>query len=541
MKGRTALLAVLITIALLPVPAGVASAKSSALHWDPCYRRIGTFECSGFRVPLDYDDPKGPKITLSVVRMPASDPASRVGSIFLNPGGPGGSGVDFVVGAGPFLFSPEVRARFDLVGFDPRGILRSSPLLCADRFKQALAFFAPFFFPVTAEEESFQASLDVALNSACQRLGGDIVDHMATADVARDLDRLRAAVGDEQITYAGYSYGSYLGVTYANLFPDRVRALVVDGVLDPIAWATGRQGEAALPFSTRLRSDAGAMATLNEFFRLCDLAGGDCAFAPNAASRFAALADRLRAAPIEIVDPGSGDSFPFTYADLIGNALGAMYDSTSWSDFAQFLTYVETGELPTLLGVALREVQARTGLAAPPLPRYPNFVEGFPGVACSDTVNPTGHAYWSVAGAVADEQQGYFGRPWTWATSPCAVWEGFDADRYLGPFDHVTSNPVLVVGNVFDPATRYQGALTVHQLLPNSSLLRVEGWGHTSLFLSACADAAVSSYLLTAVPPPDGTTCTQDVAPFTPQDGVSRARQSVRAKIMSEVALVPWG
>jgi pimeloyl-ACP methyl ester carboxylesterase len=537
------MLAVLVAIALLPIPAGVASAKAPALDWDPCYRRVGTFECSGFRVPLDYDDPKGPKITLSVVRMPASDPASRIGSIFLNPGGPGGSGVDFVVGAGPFLFSPEVRARFDLVGFDPRGILRSSPLLCADRFRHALAFFAPFAFPMSPEEESLQASLDSALNSGCQTLGGDIVDHMATADVARDMDRLRAAVGDEQLTYAGYSYGSYLGVTYANMFPDRVRALVVDGVLDPVAWATGRGGgDATLPFSTRLHSDAGAMATLNEFFRLCDLAGPeDCAFAGNAATRFAALADRLRAEPIEIVFPGTGDSFPFTYADLIGNALGSMYDSASWTDFAQFLTYVEAGEIPTVIGDALRKVQTRTGLAAPPLPRYPNFVEGFPGVACSDTVNPSGHAYWSLAGAVADQQQGYFGRIWTWATSPCAVWDGFDADRYLGPFDHVTSNPVLVVGTVFDPATRYQGAQTVHQLLPNSSLLRVQGWGHTSLFLSACADAAVSQYLLDAVPPPDGTTCTQDVAPFTPQDGVSRARQSIRAKVMSEVALVPWG
>jgi hypothetical protein len=99
---------------------------------------------------------------------------------------------------------------------------------------------------------------------------------------------------------------------------------------------------------------------------------------------------------------------------------------------------------------------------------------------------------------------------------------------------------VLVVGNVFDPATRYEGALTVHQLLPNSSLLRVMGWGHTSLFLSACADEAVARYLIDVVPPPAGTTCSQDVAPFTPQNGVSRARESVRAEIMSEVAFAPW-
>ena len=182
-------------------------------------------------------------------------------------------------------------------------------------------------------------------------------------------------------------------------------------------------------------------------------------------------------------------------------------------------------------------------------PPYPNFVEGFVGVACSDSDNPDDHAYWSDAADDADANFGYFGRIWTWASSPCAVWSGADADRYIGPWDAGTANPVLVVGTRFDPATRYEGAETVRGLLPNSSLLTVEGWGHTSLFLSACADAAVSDYLLTAVPPADGTACAQDFAPFdvaalpsitsTAADAAVDAAEA-RALVMDEVALVPW-
>ena len=185
-------------------------------------------------------------------------------------GRPGGSGVDFTLFAGPFLFTDEVRARFDLVGFDPRGIIRSSAFRCFGNDKQWDPYFTPFAFPSNAQEEAVWIAADHYLDDACARRGGRIGEHMSTANVARDLDVLRQAVGDDMLTYAGYSYGSFLGTTYANMFPGKVRALVVDGVLDPIAWTSGRRGTSGLPFSTRLRSDAGAMATLTEFFRLCD-------------------------------------------------------------------------------------------------------------------------------------------------------------------------------------------------------------------------------------------------------------------------------
>ena len=245
-------------------------------------------------MPLDHARPRGAAISIAVIRLPATDPTRRIGSLFLNPGGPGGSGVDFTLFAGPFLYTEEVRARFDLVGFDPRGIMRSTALRCFGTPRQWAPYFTRFAFPITPEEEAIWIASDRYLVQACDQRGGRIIDHMTTADVARDLDLLRQAVGDSRLTYAGYSYGSYLGVTYANLFPDKVRALVVDGVLDPIAWATGRAGEGSrIPFSTRLRSDVGAQATLNEFFRLCDanpdnprvLGPDGCTFSGNSAGR----------------------------------------------------------------------------------------------------------------------------------------------------------------------------------------------------------------------------------------------------------------
>ena len=185
---------------------------------------------------------------------------------------------------------------------------------------------------------------------------------MATADVARDMDRIRQALGDDQLTYVGYSYGSFLGVSYANLFPENVRAVVVDGVLDPIAWTTGTGDEAAtLPFSYRLRSDAGAQATLDEFFRLCDESPAGCAFSGDSATRFAAIAARLLVEPVEIIDPFTGELVLFGYQDLIVVALGAMYSSFDWPFLADFLVDLEAAATPAALGAAVQAVWENRG------------------------------------------------------------------------------------------------------------------------------------------------------------------------------------
>jgi pimeloyl-ACP methyl ester carboxylesterase len=437
--------------------------------------------------------------------------------LFLNPGGPGGSGIIYTLFAGPSLYTPEVRAKFDLVGFDPRGIASSSPLRCFGNDKQWAPYFTPFAFPSNAGEEQIWMNADLYLDGSCAQRGGNIGDHMSTANVARDLDVLRQAVGDAKLTYAGVSYGTMIGQTYANMFPNNVRAIIIDGVLDPIAWTTGTGNGSTVPFSTRLRSDQGAQATLNEFFRLCDAGGTRCAFAPDSAARFKALGDQLKAHPANVTFP-DGTTGVVNYSDLIGMTLGAMYDSSTWEDFAAALADLELQASAATLGVRLQPFWHPWNgyVTKRGLPRYYNGVEGFPAVACADADDPHSYSAWSTNGALADAQFGYFGRIWTWASSICAAWPTADSDRYTGPWNHATANPVLVIGNQFDPATRYQGAVTASNLLPSSRLLTVHGWGHTSLFLSSCADAVQTRYLVDLALPPVGTVCEQDHVPFTP-------------------------
>ena len=409
-----------------------------------------------------------------------------------------------------------MRARFDLVGFDPRGIARSTALRCFGSPRQWEPAFQNVAFPLTPGELDAWIAADRYLVDACDQRGGRIIDHMATADVARDMDRLRAAVGDDQLTYAGVSYGSYLGVTYANLFPDRVRAVVVDGVLDPIAWSTGRGNEAAtLPFSTRLQSDVGAQATLNEFFRLCDAGGPKCAFSGGAAARYAALASRLRANPVPITFPDGTTGSWTTPTSSASRSARCTTRSRGRTSPPSSRTS-STRRAPRTLGARAQRFRGTPAyIAKRGFPRYPNFLESFPPVACSDSDNPDSYDAWWNAGIAADAAHGYFGRLWTWASAICAPWHHTDAARYMGPFNRRTANPVLVVGNLFDPATPYHGAQTVDALLPNSALLTVHGWGHTSLFLSACADEAITRYLVDRQTPAPGTVCEQDVVPFS--------------------------
>ena len=523
-QRSTGAVAVLALVAALLAPARPTAATAAAapqIDWVAC--RDG-FQCASVQVPLDHDRPDEAKISLALIRLPAASPSRRIGSVFVNPGGPGGSGVDLVRGVAKYV-PLELRARFDIVGFDPRGVARSTPLRCFRTFDELISILPPFAFPLTPEEEDIQRASDEALASACDSRGGPLLDHMATADVARDLDLLRQAVGDEKLNYLGYSYGSYLGTTYANLFPDRTRALVVDAVLDPIAWSTGRGTQArTLPFSTRLKSDVGAQRTLLEFFRLCDAAGADCAFSGDARQRYAALARSLREDPIEIVLPG-GETFLFTYADLIGVTFGALYAAFIWPDLAEFLAAIEAEASAPAVGQRLAALRAGLGLDAEQEP-YPNFIEAFYGVSCSDSENPDTFDAWQTAADQTEHEHGYFGRLVTWRSSPCLPWPGADQDRYLGPWNARTASPVLVVGNFFDPATRYLGAVTLSKLLPNSRLLSYAGWGHAA-FLAAgnfCVNSAVVNYLLTTQVPPAGTVCQPEGSPFGPLEAAAAAR-----------------
>lgn len=543
--------------------------SAPALEWQPCFeeRTAETgviFECTQFAVPLDHDRPHGDTIDIALTRIPALDQSAKRGSILLNPGGPGGSGVDFVVGFGPFAgfaLSPEIPQLFDLVGFDPRGIARSTPIRCFETVDEAVQVFPPFPFPIGRDEVRLVRDLARELADAC-RAAPDarrIGRHMSTANVARDMDLIRAAVGDERLNFLGLSYGTFLGANYANLFPDRVGSVVVDGVLDPVAWVNL---EHEVPFSTRLRSDEGAAETLAEFFVQCEAAApGNCALAPNSSDRFDALMASLLEAPRVLVDPGTGDQFVVTYRDVIGGTLGDLYNPFAYAGMAQILAAIESAP-PA--GSAVFAGASRWSERFEHIQPYDNFVEGFPAVACADTTNPRSYRVFEQAGLEAEETYGYYGRIWTWAASPCPRWPFRDRDRYEGPFDHETANPVLVIGNLYDPATRYEGAQTLRGLLPNSALLSVDVPGHTSLGLSGCAGFVTAQYLLdpafanvvdgqtcppefnafdvVAGPPPAPTATTAEATPRSrtaPRVSDTAVRAQLRDMLDEVVGIVP--
>jgi TAP-like protein len=225
-----------------------------------------------------------------------------------------------------------------------------------------------------------------------------------------------------------------------------------------------------------------------------------------------------------------------TYAELICTTLGVLYDPFFWPEWAEILQQLWELTSPETTVASLKALQARLS-AGLQQEDYPNFVEGFPGVACSETHNPSNVGAWSRAARAQDRQFPYFGRPWTWASSICEPWPGWDDDHYDGPWNRTTTNPVLVVNPLFDPATPYHGAVTVDRLLPRSRLLTLAGWGHTSLGVSSCIDAYVSRYFLTTQVPPRGTVCEPDVVPFAEPAAAAQAQQVAGAS--AKTALIP--
>ncbi len=264
------------------------------LNWNPCSTDGAV--CAAAEVPLDYGDPAGAKTFIVLARYPVN-PATKIGTVFVNFGGPGVSGVTRLIQSG---FGLTLRAllmgRFDVVAFDPRGVGYSDPMQCFDTEGDRTAFGSALpVFPWLDDQERPYFDAYSSLAPRCLGRGQPIALHMSTADVARDLDLLRQAVGDDQITYLGFSYGSYLGNTYANMFPDKVRALVIDGVLNPLIWTIGRQ----------ISSDRIAVqAVADEFNRLCDEAAAVnpayCLMSgpQGAAATYLAVAESLKQTPV---------------------------------------------------------------------------------------------------------------------------------------------------------------------------------------------------------------------------------------------------
>ncbi len=477
-----------------------ASPPVSRLSWAACG---DGFECSTARVPLDYDRPHGRRIDIALIRLPAADPDRRIGSLFVNPGGPGNSGVTFVREAALSAYPAGVRARYDIVGMDPRGVGSSTAVRCFADAGAREAFFADYdVLPTGPDELAAQVRRVTDLADRCQARAGWLLPHVSTANVARDLDLLRAAVGDDRLSYAGYSYGTYLGATYAALFPGRVGALVLDANSYPPAYATGPRR--SVPF-LRVNAHLGSAETLDQFFALCAGAGPRCDFAQGGDPRtkYATLARRLRETPLALPD-----GRVIGYAELVDVTVQSLYNAEGWAAAAATLQQLYAATTPP--------AGARGAASQDDNTQYDNTLEALLANVCSETDNPRNpYAYAGIA-ARADREAPYVGAFWAYLSLPCAVWPARDADRYTGSWRLRTDRGALVLNTRWDPATPHRNAVRMARLLPGSRLVTVEGWGHTARDTrSPCAQAILERYLVDGVLPPRGTTCAPGVVPFT--------------------------
>ncbi|MGH3671774.1 MAG: alpha/beta hydrolase [Pseudonocardiaceae bacterium] len=467
-----------------PEPLGVNGAMPPRLRWRACG---GSFQCSTARVPLDYNQPQGATIALAVIRLPASDPARRIGSLVVNFGGPGTGGVGELESLGPRY--PEVlRQRFDLLSFDPRGVGGSAPLRCGSAGK------GPVGSPVRAEQQASFFASSAARGRGCAAASGELLTHTSSANTARDLELLRQAVGDESLSFLGYSYGTYLGATYANLFPERTRAMVFDGALDLMANSTGRPGQEQLPVNVRADTARSQAEELDAFFDRCVRAGPRCAFsAGDPRRKFADLVTRLK-------QRGSFAAFSMTLAyDL--------HSSSRWSSMARWLQGLHSSQRPR--GAAAQ--------GQPPTldPYIPDYSGPFLATQCVDSDYPRDQQSYERLIPVEDQRQQYFGLSALFGMAQCIAWPAADRDRYLGPWDRRRQHPILIVNNRYDPETPLWNAQATRDELGDARLLIVEGYGHTTLNeRSACASAVVANYFVTLQLPADGATCPADHQPF---------------------------
>ena len=494
MRASVLALASLSAILGTPSPAP-AAAPAPQLSWHPCQKG---FQCATARVPLDYSHPHERTIHLAVMRHRATDPARRIGTLFLNPGGPGGSGVaalpSFVS-----LFPAAVQARFDIASWDPRGVGASTSVKCFASARNANRFFDGMVvgssFPVRGAQTASWIRRYRAFGRQCKRRSGALLRHVSTADTARDLDVLRQAVGDRKLSYYGFSYGSFLGATYANLFPQRVRAIVLDGNLEPKAYVGAQIGANRGRFLTtelRERSDQSAAETLNAFLDLCGANTANCAFSAGSPAatqaKYEALLQRLQLLP---------PSAQVTYADTVSTVGGFLAAPAQWPSLATLLQTLWVTGNATL----------------PPVSAQP--LVGLSAILCSESPSPHAAAFPSLA-RLALGRSGPLGVLKLWETLPCASWPTTAADVYTGPWDRRTANPVLVTNNTIDPNTPYQGAVAMARELARARLLTVDGYGHGVLVNhSACATRYISHYLIQQTLPPKGTVCQQDRTPFS--------------------------
>jgi len=467
--------ALAITVTVL-LTYGVPPARTPSIAWAPCAedKRV---QCGTMTVPADWANPLGPAVTLTIARLPAADPASRIGALLVNPGGPGGSAVDFTFGAMKF-FGAEVRKRFDIVGMDPRGVGRSTPVICAQDLVDARPS------PLIETERAYVAA--VAFNRRlaldCAIRTGPGFAHVDTGSVVRDMEAVRQALGEDKISFYGASYGTLIGEQYAERYPEHLRALALDGIMDHSVGLA----------SFLIQLTAAAEDSFHEFVAWCARDTRCVLRGQDIPKLWTALMARARAGTLENpYDPPD----KLDPAGLIGAAVAAFYDP-QWYSFAYYLR--DTAGL------------APTARDAPP-PPVAVTPFSFPAVMCADWYLPlTGFAdLRRRLGILAARYPLMLASPLAAnAAVGCVGWPTAPANpqRVLIPPPGLP--PMLLVGTRHDPATSYAWAQQVAaQLGPAATLLTYDGWGHVVYKRSTCVSDAVDRYLITLVRPAAGTIC----------------------------------
>jgi pimeloyl-ACP methyl ester carboxylesterase len=446
-----------------------------------------TYECTTIKVPEDWADPDGDTLDLALLRARSRDQSGRIGSLVVNPGGPGASGIDATVylsfGSRFGGLPREVLQRFDIVGFDPRGIGRSTPVRCSSD-EDLDAYFG--YEPDPREQADFDGYLAILKRMAddCAAKYGEDLRLYSTEQAARDMDAVRKAVGDKKITYLGYSYGTLLGATYAQLFPDKIRALVLDGAVDPRADAVTASEEQAKGFER----------AFNNFAAWCRTAGKDCPIGPDARAAVTTALAKARTSPVRGDDDRQATAGWVLYA-----VLSSLYTESGWEQIASAVDDLAKGDADGIFGLAdaLAERDEAGG--------YSNFLDAFVTVSCADEGKPPTTQRVRALQAEWRAKYPLFGAPLAMSLLPCSTWRAEHDPYPLGAAKGAP--PIVVIGTTGDPATPYEQTAKLADMLGVGVVLTWEGEGHTAYPNTRCITDAVDAYLIDLRLPREGLRC----------------------------------
>ena len=494
------------------VPKGLESFYNQDLTWTDCTDdATGTaFQCATVTVPLDYDNPQGQTITVALKKLPSTSSSPR-GSVFLNPGGPGGSGISLIESQAELYKSgdlSEVLANYDVIGFDPRGVGQSTPITCwtpedvqAILAGQAEVPFSPLT-PGSAADIVTQGSREAA---ACEEHTEvpEILDHADTRSVARDMDVMRALVGDKDLNYLGYSYGTYLGAVYTELFPDNIGRVVLDSAMDPtMARQDPMEGDAAAgeqSLRTYIESQQGQAGF--------PLSGTTDA----AVAQLATFLDGLDADPLTV----SGSGTPLNRAKAV-DAISALVTASpdKWPLLTEGLSQAMNAHDGTTLKTNAESV---SGDNTPPTTEKQvveklQLINVFSANRCLDFPDTGNEASWDAALASYRHDYPVFHSALPQTDAFCHGW-GHTSKTKAVDVDVEATNPVLVVGILHDPNTPYPWSQAMVSRIRNSHLLSVDMYGHGATGRNACTSAKVSDFLVNGTLPSGGEVCAADPEP----------------------------